>query len=322
MPGITGAGTTYNLPNYTGELFSASPEDTPFLSAIGGLTGGKAVNSQIIQWQGYQLRDVDTSRQRVEGAAAPTADTRARFSVTNALEIHQEIVEVSYSRQAATGFVTTDGAPVVSVGNSKIPADELAWQVDTQLKQIARDVDASFITGTYQLPTDGTKPRKTRGLLNAITTNKVTSTRTAAQMTQDDVLDIMQKVYEQGGIQESGTRTIIVGAQMKRALSKAFVDAAHPATVVRNVGGVNLQVLDTDFGQCNIMLDRYVPNNTLLVVSLEQCVPCFLEIPGKGTFFAEPLAKTGATDRVQVYGEIGLQYGAEASHGVLTMKAV
>jgi len=40
MAGITGQGTTYNLPNYVGELFAVSPEDTPFLSSIGGLTGG------------------------------------------------------------------------------------------------------------------------------------------------------------------------------------------------------------------------------------------------------------------------------------------
>lgn len=31
MPGITGLGTTYNLPNYVGELFAVSTEDTPLL---------------------------------------------------------------------------------------------------------------------------------------------------------------------------------------------------------------------------------------------------------------------------------------------------
>ena len=43
MAGITGQGTTFNLPNFVGELFGITPEDTPFLSAIGGLTGGKSV---------------------------------------------------------------------------------------------------------------------------------------------------------------------------------------------------------------------------------------------------------------------------------------
>ena len=58
MPRIDGMGTTYNLPNYTGELFGASPEDTPLLSMIGGLTSGESVASTLFEWQGYDLREI------------------------------------------------------------------------------------------------------------------------------------------------------------------------------------------------------------------------------------------------------------------------
>ena len=77
MAGITGLGTTFNLPNYVGELFNVSPEDTPFLSAIGGLTGGVAVNSTVFTWSSYDLRDAADDRQRLEGADAPTAEVLA-----------------------------------------------------------------------------------------------------------------------------------------------------------------------------------------------------------------------------------------------------
>jgi len=43
----------------------------------------------------------------------------------------------------------------------------------------------------------------------------------------------------------------------------------------------------------------------------------FLNIPGKGHFFEEELAKVGAADRRQLYGEIGLEYGNEKAHGVI-----
>jgi hypothetical protein len=78
----------------------------------------------------------------------------------------------------------------------------------------------------------------------------------------------------------------------------------------------------TDFGTLNVMLDRYVPQDAIVVASLEQCQPFFLEIPGKGHFFAEPLAKVGASDDVQLYGEVGLAYGNEKAHGILTGLAV
>jgi hypothetical protein len=318
MPGITGLGTTYNLPNYVGELFSASPEDTPFLSAIGGLTGGESTGATIFEWQGYDLRDAAADRQRQEGADAPDGESRVRYNASNVVEIHQEAVAVSYTKQAATGQ-RGSGADAVTIGTTTIPASELAWQLEQQFKQIARDVELTFITGTYARPTDNTAPRKTRGLLEAVTTNVATTTETAATLTDGTVLDLMQDIWESGGIQESETRTIVVNAALKRALTRIFIKDASYQESTRNVGGVNLQTIETDFGKCNIMLNRYMPSDKLAVVSLEECAPKFLEIPGKGHFFAEPLAKTGASDKVQIYGEIGLKYGNEKTHGVLTV---
>jgi len=312
MAGISGLGTTYNLPNYVGELFNVSTEDTPFLSAIGGLTGGVAVNSTVFVWSTYDLRDAADDRQRLEGADAPTAEERVRANGSNVLEIHQEQVAVSYTKQAAVNQFA-GSAPFV--GGPNAVTDELAWQLQQQFKQVARDVEKSFISGTYQLPANNSSTRKTRGLLEAITTNVVDLADAA--LTAEDVLDLMQEVWENGGIQESETRTLMVNATLKRSLTKLFVSDKNYQEASRNVGGVNLQTIETDFGRTNILLSRYVPSDTIIVASVEDCAPAFLEIPGKGHFFAEPLAKTGASEKVQLYGEIGLNYGLERRHGKL-----
>lgn len=320
MAGITAMGTTFNLPNYVGELFNVSPEDTPFLSAIGGLTGGVSVNSTVFTWSEYDLRDAAADRQRLEGADAPTAEGRVRAAASNVLEIHQEQVSVSYTKQAATNqFAGT--APFV--GGPNAVTDELAWQLQQEFKQLARDVEKSFISGTYSLPNDNNTARSTRGLLEAISTNA--TNLLGATLTTTDVLDLMQSVWENGGIQESETRTLMVNATLKRKLTGLFITGANYGAYQessRNVGGVNLQTFETDFGRCNILLSRYVPSDTIIVASLEDCAPAFMEIPGKGHFFAEPLAKTGASEKVQIYGEIGLRYGNEKKHGKLTNVAV
>lgn len=318
MPGITGMGTTYNLPNYTGELFNITPEDTPLLSAIGGLTGGESVNAPLFSWQETDLRDAEDNRQRKEGADAPEASARTRVNATNVLEIHQEAVDVSYTKQAATGLVATGGDPQVTIGSTTLPASELRFQIDAQLKQIARDIERTFITGAFRNPTDNTQTRRTRGLLQAIQTN---TAQVDGDLAVDDVLDLMQQVWENGGIMESETRTLIAGASMKRKLSQLFISDRGYNEDTRNVGGVNLQTIETDFGRANVMLNRHVPADTLIVASLESLSPAFLEIPGKGHFFAEPLAKTGASDKVQIYGEIGLKYGNQRKHGKLTVSA-
>lgn len=316
MPGITGMGTTYNLPNYVGELFAASREDTPLLSAIGGLTGGESVGSTFFEWQGYDLRDADDGRQRLEGANAPDGEHRTRYNASNVLEIHQEAVDISYTKQGASRQRATGGQPEVTVGNTVIPADELSWQLEQQYKQIARDIEKTFITGTYQKPTDNSTPRKTRGLLEAVTTNVADHT---GELTEDAIGDLFQMVWNNGGIREGETRTIIVGGGLKRQLSKAFIRDRGYVEETRDIGGVSLETIMTDFGRANIMLNPYMPSDKLAVVSLEDLRPAFLEIPGKGHFFAEPLAKTGASDKVQLYGEIGLNYGNEKKHGVLTV---
>ena len=322
MAGITGLGTTYNLPNYVGELFAASPEDTPLLSAIGGLTGGESVGSTLFEWQGYDLRDAADDRQRLEGADAGAGDARVRYNASNVLEIHQEAVAISYTKQGAIKQRGLSGA-AVQLGSTAIPADELAWQLAQQFKQIARDVEKTLITGQFANPATNATARKTRGLLQAIATNVVaapasTTTNMWDGVTDDVIGDLMQKAWESGGLQEGATRTIIVNAAAKRRLSKIFIKDANYQESTRNIGGVNLQTIETDFGRCNIMLNRYMPVNKLVAVSLEDLQPAFLEIPGKGHFFAEPLAKTGASDKVQIYGEIGLNYGNERKHAVLT----
>lgn len=309
MAGITGMGTTFNLPNFVGDLFNVSPEDTPLLSAIGGLTGGREAFDKTFEWQFYDLRDADAARQRVEGANAPVAEERVRSNADNVLEIHQEAVSLSYTKLAVGnrgGFGST------ARGTSPV-VDEMAWQMEQQIKQVARDVELTFITGVYAKPADNATPRKTRGLLEAITTNVIDLS--AAALTESDINDLFQASYDGGGMAEGETRTLLVGSAMKRQLTKIFIrDAGVPAPPSRNVGGVNLQTIETDFGRANIMVDRYMPAGVVAAVSLEELAPRFLSVPGKGHFFWEPLAKTGAAENSQLYGEIGLEYGNQRKH--------
>jgi hypothetical protein len=395
MAGITGMGTTFNLPNYAGELFSLTPDDTPLLSAIGGLTGGGMTTATEFEWQTYDLRDPAQNVQ-VEGATAPTAQERARGNVRNVAQIHQSKVSVSYTKQAAIGQLATPGsAPFRSVDGSNPVNNELDWQVAQELKSIALDVNYSFINGAYANPTSNATARKTRGLLAAIATNRIakgvtttgassatdTITSTAhgltdgnkivftitdvatnivagrvyyvvssatntfkvatslggtaltlgtatglaytkpwaTALTGDIVNDMIQLAYDNGGISEQFTATLLCNSIQKRAITKAFASQYGQYTETsRNVGGVALTTVVTDFGTLNLMMDRHMPQDTIAAVSLEQLRPVFLNVPNKGVFFEEPLAKTGASDEVQLYGEIGLEYGAEKAHAVMT----
>jgi len=394
MAGITGQGDSFDLPNYLGELFALTPADTPFLSAIGGLTGGKRATSKDFEWQYYDLRAA-AQNVALEGADAPTAEERVRSNADNVTQIHQEAVEVSYTKQAAVG----NHAGLAIAGSNPV-SDEMDWQVEQSLKQVGRDVEFSFVQGGYQKPADNATPRKTRGIIEATTTNAVDPTTAvaiqtsaaaddivdatahglaagdqfvfagltggtgivegttyyviAASLTADDfkfsatkggsafdftaditagnvhklatlveadVLDLLQTTWENGGIRESEAATLMANAWGKRMLTKIFITDKNYREQSRTVGGVRVMAIETDFGTLNVMLDRNMPVHDLQVVSLEQCAPVVLEIPGKGFLFQEPLAKVGAAERTQIYGEIGLEYGSEAAHGKIIRMA-
>ncbi|WP_101788654.1 SU10 major capsid protein [Nonomuraea indica] len=311
MAGITALGTTYNLPNYTGILHQLTPSDTPFFSAIGGLSGGGQTDSIEFEWQTFDLRTAAQTT-RVEGAEAPTEEERVRANVSNIVQIHQETVGVSWTKLAAT-----QAKAGINSSERNTIVNELDWQVEQMLKQMVRDIEFSFIQGTYAKPANNTTARQTRGILPAITTNVITN-GTAAALSEDMVLDLLQMVWENGGIQEADTATIMVNAFQKRQLTNIFITQKNYQEVSRTVGGVRVTQIETDFGTLNIMLNRHMPTAQLAVVSLEQCMPVFQEVPGKGHFFAQPLALTGAKERTMLYGEVGLMYGNEKAHGKIT----
>jgi hypothetical protein len=46
--------------------------------------------------------------------------------------------------------------------------------------------------------------------------------------------------------------------------------------------------------------------------------PVALPVPGKGILFYEDLAKTGASERGQLFGQMGWDNGPQVFHGKLT----
>lgn len=166
MSGITTLGTTYNLPNYTGELFQKSPTTAPFLSMAGGLSGGKNAAAPKFEWQTEDLRAPVANNVVLEGQDAANPVGRVRGNVYNVCEIHQSFIEVSYSKQGAYQFRSG-----LNTGQDQPITDELAHQVMAEVVAKKRDVNASFLVGTFQEPTDNTTKRQTRGIVTAVTTN-------------------------------------------------------------------------------------------------------------------------------------------------------
>lgn len=314
MATVSGQGTTYNLPNYHGELYKVTPTETPFLSAIGGLSGGKRTKSVEFEWQTEDRRTSTANNSALEGAAAPTAVARSRSNVSNVVEIHQSAVEVSYTRQAATGMYSG-----INIGMDDNPVgDELDHQIRVELESMAVDIEMSFLTGAYQKPANNATARRTRGILTAIATNVNANGGTPRALSKAIVDSTLQTMFSNGARLPQDSTVFMVGPAQKVALSNLYATATlNQPTMTRNIGGVALDTIVTDFGTFGVMLDRWMTAGQLAILDLSVCAPVWLEVPGRGLLFAEQLAKAGASEKWQLYGEIGLEYGAETYHGLI-----
>jgi hypothetical protein len=315
MAAVSGLGTTYNLPNYHGELFTITPTETPFLSAIGGLNSAKRSRSVEFEWQTIDRRASSANNVALEGATAPSGAERARSNVTNITEIHHSAIEVSYTRIAATGQF--NGANIAPEWDDAVQ-DELAVQTMAELESMAVDIEQSFLTGVYNKPADNTTARKTRGLLTAITTNVAANGGTARALSKGIIDSALQTAYSNGAKLPQGSTVFMVPPAEKVNLSNVYGTA--PLNAVqrdRTVGGVAIDTLVTDFGTFGVMVNRWMPAGQIAIVDLSVCYPVFLEIPGKGLLFTEELARTGSSRKFQLYGEVGLEYGPERYHALI-----
>ncbi len=316
MAQVQGLGTVWNLPNYAGELFTADPTQTPLLSMIGGLTGGKQTDN--FEFPTAVLFDYPAAAQpeisETASATAPAASHIAREQETNVVQIHQEVIDLTYAKLSNSGRMSG----LNTAGQQPNPNDEKAFQIQHKLIKIARDVEYSFINGTFAKATAGNVANKTRGLLELCTSGTSTSIAAADAALSKELLDqLYLSMAEKGAY--FNNMVMFVGAKQKQALSAIYASqfgANQPAT--RNVGGVNITEIETDFFKCGVVWNRFIPADTILLVDVAHLAPVFQAVPGKGVLFEEELAKVGASDRIQIYGQIGLAHGAAFLHGAIT----
>ena len=311
-------GDTYNLPNFVGELFTLIPAQVPLLAMSGGLTGGKGVQTKEFTWQVEDNVAAAVNNVKLEGED-PDITAIIRQEVKNVVEIHQESVKINYSKQANAAFVGSGGAvPAIPasgwLGDQPVQS-EIPHQLGLTINRIARDVERSFLNGVFANPNDNLTERATRGVLTAIDTH-LTPFATDLRTSFNAMLAGMYE--DETTVAPLINAVIFLNGTTKTQLSLEYTNNMGLADRSRTIGGVDVETIVTDFGTFGVVLDRYMPVDQLALIDMSVVSPCFMPIPGKGHFFTEPLAKTGSYDHVQIYGEIGLEYGPEQFHGLIT----
>jgi len=315
MANVSGTGYVWNLPQYLGPLFMVGQNQTPFLNVIGGLEGSRVrvVNSLefpvSVSWSLESASQPALTEEDIE--SAPTATGYVRSQDTNTVQYFHRAVKVTYPRISTMGWAKADATTgLLGINEEQAVQDELDFQIQGNLLQIAKDCEYTFINGVYQKATAKNVAPKTRGILAACSTNAIDAGGAALDKTLFEQL--LRTMYENGA--PFNNPVVLCGAVQKQKLSSIYGYAPED----RNIGGVNIKQIECDFGVLGVLLTPQMPSNAIAVVEIDIVRPVVCPVPGKGGLFYEPLSKSGAVESGQIFGQLGLDYGEESWHGKLT----
>lgn len=303
--------TSFGVLNYSGMLFNKGNTRTPLSSII----GGRAKTTNHVEFvTGQEFTSGGGAQPAISETAsltAPDATVVTREQKTNVTQIFQESVGISYAKQSNMG--TLSG---INIANQQAnPMNELDFQVAAKMMKINADIEYTFINGVYSKATDDSKINKTRGLVPAITTN--TKAMASKPLGLWDIADMVKKIYGQNA-PTTGLCLWCDATTMFQINADAVQNGLSVVPASREINGIALSSVVTPIGVVYLYLGEYLPGGTALLLNLDVLAPVFQPVPGKGNFFLEELAKTGAGQKYQLFGQIGLDHGPEWYHGKFT----
>ena len=303
--------TSFGVLNYSGMLFNKGNTRTPLSSIIGGRA--KITNHvEFVTGQEYTTGGgSQPSISETASLTAPEASVVTREQKTNVTQIFQESVGISYGKMSNMG--TLSGLNVA--GQQANPMNELDFQVAAKMAKINADIEYTFINGVFNKATSDATVNKTRGLVSAITTNA--KAMNSKPLGLWDIADMVKKIYG-ANAPTDGLCLWCDAVTLFQINADAVQNGLTVVPAARNINGISLSSVVTPIGVVYLYLGEYLPAGTALLLNLSVLAPVFQPVPGKGNFFLEALAKTGAGEKYQLFGQIGLDHGPEWYHGKFT----
>ncbi len=302
---------SFGVLNYSGMLFNKGNTRCPLSSIIGGRA--KTTNHvEFVTGQEYATGGgSQPSISETASLTAPEASVVTREQKTNVTQIFQESVGISYAKQSNMG--TLSGLNVA--GQQANPMNELDFQVAAKMAKINADIEYTFINGKFSKATSDATVNKTRGLVTAITSN--TTAMGSKPLGLWDIADMVKKIYG-ANAPTDGLCLWCDAVTLFQINADAVQNGLSVVPAARNINGISLSSVVTPIGVVYLYLGEYLPAGTALLLNLSVLAPVFQPVPGKGNFFLEALAKTGAGEKYQLFGQIGLDHGPEWYHGKFT----
>ncbi|GAB4109666.1 MAG: hypothetical protein Kow00105_18400 [Phycisphaeraceae bacterium] len=243
----------------------------------------------------------------LEGGDAPSARFTNRVRRTNYTQIFTATVEVSGSQLASRPIGL---------------ADEMDYQKQERLRELIRDLENCVINGVSAASNpqgDASTRRTMKGIIPFLQTNVFTNGQGgfpagegagSNQLTEEQINTALRWIWENTS---GSVDTIVVGGFQKRRIN-SFISSSRgygeSSTRFRDL----VSTYESDFGVCRVILSRWVPQDTVLLLDSSRID--VLPLAGR-SFGFKKLASTGDSESGQVIGEYTLELRNEQGHGLI-----
>jgi hypothetical protein len=238
---------------------------------------------------------------RVEGSDYDIGHTTTTTNPYNFTQILAEAVRVTGSQAAVTDYGVNDA---MAYHLSKIMGGSNGVGEKFKAGKLPITLQQTFYHGQRAVGTSTTS-RSMGGFEYYVTTN-VTDLN-GAKLQRNHIEDAFQTCYEAGGDPD----TIICGAWLRRKIT-SFYEGLITTTRSETRGGSRIDTVMTDFGEMEIMYDRWCPTDKLYIVESNKV----------GWVEMRPFAvydrpSTGDYTIKEVLGEYGFVCENETAHAII-----
>ena len=255
------------------EIKLTSPTDTPLTTLLMGRGAVVPANDTTVSWREKKLNETRGTL-KVEGSEAGDPIKSSRSTLSNICQIIEKVTQVSGTAQAL---------------NPKGIGKSFESEVNDRLIETKRDLEWYFLNGTKAAGSDSV-PRQMNGLVNLVNADNVVDATEG--LTEVLMLDAMQKMWDRGS---QGEYFTFVNAGTKRLINSLIKTDGNirinTTQGLNQVMGITVQKIESDFGTLNLVLDRHMDVNTMLILDLDQAEiaelrPTFFEmLPKAGDYF-------------------------------------
>ena len=185
----------------------------------------------------------------LEGDDAPGTRFTNRTRKLNYTQIFTAAVQVSGSQLAARQIALDD---------------EMDYQKQERLRELVRDLENCVINGAANdsaNPVGDAATRRTmRGIIPSLSTNLIDAG--GASLDEPTLNQALRNIWEQSS---GNVDTLVVSGSQKRAINN-FATASRGYTASSERFKDLVSVYESDFGVCRVVLSRWVPRDTVLML--------------------------------------------------------